>query len=203
MSREIFEIVQTMNRRNIETQLIMQCAPVIAGLKTSNLLIVHEHCDAILRRITTGSQISFARLAVIGNRVTYLVFRKSMLNTYLSDKNIISFLAECGYSSFGTTNVIAEFSERYRMYAKGVSEFPHEMGVMLGYPIEDIRGFVENNGKEFVHCGYWKVYSDKDNKVRLFKKFEDVRDSMIYMISNKIDVKTIIEIYEDAARVAI
>lgn len=39
MSREIFELVREMDLKNIEIQLALQCAPLITGLKVSNLLI--------------------------------------------------------------------------------------------------------------------------------------------------------------------
>ncbi|WP_276329268.1 hypothetical protein [Anaerocolumna aminovalerica] len=32
MSQEVFQIIQKMNLRNIETQLAMKCAPLVTGL---------------------------------------------------------------------------------------------------------------------------------------------------------------------------
>ena len=40
MSEEVFEIVCSMDRRKVELQIVLQCAPTLAGLKTSNLLIL-------------------------------------------------------------------------------------------------------------------------------------------------------------------
>lgn len=37
---------------------------------------------------------------------------------------------------------------------------PHEVGYFLGYPAADVRGFIEHEGREFLCCGCWKVYSD-------------------------------------------
>lgn len=42
MSQEIYEIVKGMDLENIETQLALQCAPLITGLKVSNLLIISK-----------------------------------------------------------------------------------------------------------------------------------------------------------------
>ena len=39
-------------------------------------------------------------------------------------------------------------------------DFPHEIGVFLGYPLADVIGFIQNRGKSFTTCGYWKVYTD-------------------------------------------
>ena len=38
--------------------------------------------------------------------------------------------------------------------------FPHEIGVFLGYPLDDVKGFIKNEGKKYLMIGYWKVYSD-------------------------------------------
>lgn len=42
----------------------------------------------------------------------------------------------------------------------GEQQFPHEMGLLLGYPIEDVVGFMEHSGKEYLYSGYWKVYEN-------------------------------------------
>lgn len=38
MSQDVFEMMQKMNLHSVETQMAIQCAPVFAGLKMSNLL---------------------------------------------------------------------------------------------------------------------------------------------------------------------
>ena len=40
MRQEVFEIVQKMDKDNIRTQMALQCAPLITGLKVANLLII-------------------------------------------------------------------------------------------------------------------------------------------------------------------
>ena len=42
------------------------------------------------------------------------------------------------------------------------ADFPHEIGVFLGYPLGDVVGFIENRGKNFTCCGCWKSYGDPD-----------------------------------------
>lgn len=37
MRQEVFEIVQKMDKDNIRTQMALQCAPLITGLKVANL----------------------------------------------------------------------------------------------------------------------------------------------------------------------
>ena len=48
---------------------------------------------------------------------------------------------------------------RYRAYMNGSKIFPHEMGLLLGYPVEDVTGFMVHGGKNSLYSGYWKVYA--------------------------------------------
>lgn len=36
---------------------------------------------------------------------------------------------------------------------------PHEIGFFLGYPYDDVVGFIENKGENSLCSGCWKVYS--------------------------------------------
>ncbi len=50
-------------------------------------------------------------------------------------------------------------------------KFPHEIGVFLGYPPKDVRGFM-NSPNEGVKCiGCWKVYDNQKEAERLFEKY--------------------------------
>jgi hypothetical protein len=50
-------------------------------------------------------------------------------------------------------------------------KFPHEIGVFLGYPLQDVKGFIENNGRNSKYTGLWKVYGDKAASIRMFEKY--------------------------------
>ena len=49
--------------------------------------------------------------------------------------------------------------------------FPHEIGLFLGYPLEDVRGFMENCGRNYRLCGCWKVYGDPEAALRCFARY--------------------------------
>ena len=56
--------------------------------------------------------------------------------------------------------------------------FPHEVGLFLGYPLEDVIGFISNKGENYYQVGPWKVYSDQETAVKKFEKFK--KCTMIY-----------------------
>ena len=58
--------------------------------------------------------------------------------------------------------------EKLKMRLNETTEFPHEIGLFLGYPVGDVVGFIKNKGKNFKCCGCWKVYCDQCEAERRF-----------------------------------
>ena len=197
MSQEVFELVQGMDLKSIETQIALQCAPLISGLKVSNLLIISAEDEALVRVILRRSGISFFRLLRTGEKVTFLLFRKNPLEAYLKQQEVETMLVEAGYAELSLGNILSTFQKRYAHYMSAGGRFPHEMGLLLGYPAEDVKGFVENEGKNFLYSGYWKVYADVDEKRRLFQKFENAKETVIQLLSYGVAIQDILDIYKD------
>ena len=197
MSQEVFELVQGMDLKSIETQIALQCAPLISGLKVSNLLIISAEDEALVRIILRRSGISFFRLLRTGEKVTFLLFRKNPLEAYLKQQEVEAMLAEAGYAELSLGNILSTFQKRYAHYMSAGGRFPHEMGLLLGYPAEDVRGFVENEGKNFLYSGYWKVYADVEEKRRLFQKFENAKETVIQLLSYGVGIQDILDLYKD------
>lgn len=197
MSQEVFELVQGMDLKSIETQIALQCAPLISGLKVSNLLIISAEDEALVRVILRRSGISFFRLLRTGEKVTFLLFRKNPLEAYLKQQEVEAMLAEAGYAELSLGNILSTFQKRYAHYMSAGGRFPHEMGLLLGYPAEDVKGFVENEGKNFLYSGYWKVYADVEEKRRLFQKFENAKETVIQLLSYGVGIQDILDIYKD------
>ncbi len=195
MSQEIYEIVKGMDLENIETQLALQCAPLITGLKVSNLLIIPKGNEEVVKRILNRTGISYYRLIQTRTKTTFLLFRRNELEEFLSDENVRNVLMKAGYKSLQIGKILRTFSLRYEAYMQGDKSFPHEMGLLLGYPVEDVVGFVENNGKNFLYSGYWKVYENQKAKVKLFDKFKVAEETLIHLLSNGLSMSDIIDIY--------
>ena len=195
MSQEIYEIVKGMDLENIETQLALQCAPLITGLKVSNLLIIPKGNEEVVKRILNRTGISYYRLIQTRTKTTFLLFRRNELEEFLSDENVRNVLMKAGYKSLQIGKILRTFSLRYEAYMQGDKSFPHEMGLLLGYPVEDVVGFVENNGKNFLYSGYRKVYENQKAKVKLFDKFKVAEETLIHLLSNGLSMSDIIDIY--------
>lgn len=56
---------------------------------------------------------------------------------------------------------------------------PHEIGAFLGYPADDVKGFIENRGNRYLMIGYWKVYSDLAKARMIFKEYDRAKDCAV------------------------
>ena len=52
------------------------------------------------------------------------------------------------------------------------SDFPHEVGVFLGYPLADVKGFIHSPKEGLKLCGYWKVYGDVQSAAKKFDRYK-------------------------------
>lgn len=186
MSSEIFNLIKQINIDSVELQVILQCAPVMARLKCANLLNIKSALSREAYDILKDFGLSMYDLCEYNDRVYSLVYKESDLIRHLSCEESTELLATIGYNCkpFELKTLLKLFSERYKKYLiinKNYEKFPHEMGLFLGYPIDDVKGFIENDGKDFLYCGYWKVYKDVTEKIKLFNKFQRAEE---YYIKN-------------------
>lgn len=197
MRREVFDIVRGMDLTDIEIQLALQCAPLIASLKMSNLLIIEGGSLGEVRRILKDTGISCFVLSATEQRLMTILYNEGKLEKYLSDSDVKAFLRKCGYQEVSLNGILPAFWLRYQEYVSGKEEFPHEMGVFLGYPIEDVEGFMKNRGENFLYTGYWKVYANLSVKIQLFRKFEIARETLVQLVSNGVRITDIIKFYSN------
>lgn len=194
MSEEVFQIVNQLNRDNLETQIALRCAPLITGIKMSNLLTVSAYHSAGVRRIFEGSGISCCTLYVSPQKVTFLLYRRVWLERALTQKAAASMMREFGYRIMSLHHIFLELSRRYTLYMERSGDFPHEIGLLLGYPPEDVSGFIRNQGKNFLYSGYWKVYANAARTIRLFEQYDKATEQMIRQVSRGISIQKLIKI---------
>ena len=192
MCNETYHLLKRLDLHNIETQLALQCAPLFKGLKISNLLIVpKQHYEKVVD-ILIGTGISQVLLMASQNKITLLLYKEEELKHFISAKRVKAFFLKLDYKEIVLTTLLKQFQKRYENYIVTGNNFPHEMGLVLGYPIEDVNGFIENDGKNFLYSGYWKVYDNLPEKTQLFQRFDKAKKDVIQLIFNGHSIRDII-----------
>lgn len=151
--------------RTFEAVLVRQCAPTLAGMKPGSIFCFnHSSLETSRQKVCQwNKQLEPFGLTVQillerpgSGSVIVFVYRHDRLEQILSDDAYQSFLAEAGYERTNLDGLLEQLSYRLRTQP----EFPHEIGVFLGYPLRDVIGFIENHGRNFTCCGFWKSYGD-------------------------------------------
>lgn len=197
MCKEVLQIVQRMDLKNVESQLALQCAPFIMNIRISNLFMIESENESEVRLIFKNTGISYFRLVRHGGKTAFLLFRRNQLEKYLSNPKVAMAFKNLGYERISLGYLLREFQERYKSYLECGGEFPHEMGYVLGYDPDDVNGFILNNGKNYLYSGYWRVYSNVQRKMQLFSKYEEAKVNVIQLLANDINMRLIIEIYKE------
>ena len=99
-------------------------------------------------------------------------YRPAKLSYVINQTKIKNLLSTLGYKTNDLDQCIRHLKYRFKK-----ESFPHEIGIFLGYPYEDVVGFIENKGAKFLVNGYWKVYADKDQKIKLFDHYNKIKKS--------------------------
>lgn len=160
----------------LEVKIANQCAPVLAGVKPSNMLVLENKHIRDVVRVLEGTGLSWRCLYVGEEKNIWLLYRKEAMEETVLGKEQMLFLREWGYEEDTLEKMLMKFSQRFRQYRKDRNlPFPHEMGVFLGYPMADVKGFIKYEGKNYLYCGYWKVYENVEDRKELFRTYEEIR----------------------------
>ena len=157
-----------------EELLVRHCAPTLAGLKTGNLI----NCPVgggggyRGRSCSAEPQVKPPR----GCRCGCWPGRKTgRLSTStgrgVSDGIWPAARRNCS-AGRGYPAPDAERCLRCLAGRLGEGGFPHEIGLFLGYPLQDVLGFIENRGQGSKLVGTWKVYGDEEAARRTFARYK-------------------------------
>lgn len=165
---------------NVELRLIIQNAAVLKGRRISGMLFLNDKELALISEKLQGTSISLMILSTFRKRHLVLVYRASELEKYLKESEIADFLRGFGYRKDDFISNLVRLHHRMNGFYNKVKAFPHEVGAFLGYPICDIKGFLENKGEGYLLSGYWKIYGNLEETRERFLSFDEARDTAIY-----------------------
>lgn len=159
----------------MERYLVENCSPTLASLKTGNLFSYkYDSLEEVEFYVEFWNQcmaekgVSVCILKIRKQTALIYVFRKNFLERDMKRPGVAELLKKCGYESTD-----ADYALRHlRGRLENNEDFPHEIGLFLGYPLGDVIGFVENEGRNSLCCGCWKVYCNECEALQTFLKFK-------------------------------
>lgn len=168
--------------RFVET-LISHCAATLAGQKPGSLFCWRsEDKDLFCRLVALKAElkprgIHIRLLCRCDGAYQVYVHRPEQLRRLLARPDIMVFLWEQGYENLlDVEAVLSQLAWRFQHQ----KQFPHELGLFLGYPLADVRGFMENKGKNYLINGLWKVYDKEEACRQRFALYRRIREVYLH-----------------------
>lgn len=164
-----------MEGKRLENGLIENCAPTLAGMKSASLFRhFYSSREKVVGEILEMNHMLNERGVYVDalqweeNAALIYVYRINQVQSELKRPEVMQLLTKYGYRSSDVKCCLEYLKLRLADYIC----FPHEIGIFLGYPLEDVKGFIANGGQNCKCCGLWKVYCDEQEKMHLFDKLK-------------------------------
>ena len=163
----------------MEKKIIEHCSPTLAGIKCGSMFKYTDKSRsrdevARLNALLNTRGISVKILFSCPKRDLILVYREDMISERLSSSGVSELLGH-EYDCSSVPSCLTTLSTK--MHSNGT--IPPEIGIFLGYPLEDVLGFMEHEGKHSKAVGCWKVYGDEEIAVKTFTKYKKCRDVFV------------------------
>lgn len=186
-------------RRRLQFRMILQGAPFLKGIKVACVMNLEASQCAELEEVLEGTEVKYFVLASCKGKSLVYFYRRKPLIRYLRRRDVASFLREYGYEydmegneggRAGTLNadeiaeewiekILERLAQRVCEYSGNHICFPHEIGAFLDYPVEDVRGFIRQEGKGSLLTGYWKVYENPERARMIFLAYDKAKTSAV------------------------
>ncbi|RJE49027.1 MULTISPECIES: DUF3793 family protein [unclassified Dehalobacter] len=186
-----FIATYTSQRKKLETRkylldnITYHLAPLLIASKPAELLTfttaikkdVLETWDQIKDRLHPYVTVQ----EIVRNKasVSILFYIADRLSSILQIPENQHFLRSLGY--FGEMDQDTAIQALKQKWLIGT--FPHEIGLFLGFPLDDVADFIYFPDKKPLLIGYWKVYHSPEKARRIFREYNEARHAYIrYML---------------------
>lgn len=147
-------------------------APTLEGVKPSNLVDFKDGDKKLKARWEKHGRFfkKLNHLELYSDEKSCLVlfYNKDMLSDIILNGKCFEYLVSIGYPhSKSIDELLIHLRNRFK------DEFPHEIGLFLGYAFEDVVSFTEYPSERGSFVGYWKVYHDVENAKRCFNLYDE------------------------------
>ena len=155
--------------------IVKQCSPTLAGIKTGNLFPADfNNRESMINDMRSlNNRLSNKGVRVLpmrfdGNKALIYLYRPQKLSDDMKNPEALELLNKMGYGGKTPEKCLSVLMEKLKLNR----DFPHEIGLFLGYPPEDVKGFIENKASDCKCVGTWKVYGDEEKAKKTFLQFK-------------------------------
>ncbi len=180
----------------LQALIAYHAAPTFLKMKPATLICPQtsgRDLETALRESAPCLACSFGvRVAPLRNQTgafPIFVYHPELLRGALIAEEARELLAEAGYdvSRADVDALVGQLGEKYRG-----NEFPHEIGVFLGYPVSDVRCFIASRGRGCCVAGCWKAYTNPEQAEKRSTRFQWAKMRAAELILSGADLNEVV-----------
>lgn len=162
----------------LDRLLAEHCSPVLLGKKPAALFTLPQGITQaeVVLQLSQHKNLALEMLCRRATRTLVIVYQPVLLHAALVHPLAAKTLRVHGYPIGGC---LADMLGCLRQHIGEQGGFPHEVGFFLGYPPDDVVGFIEHKGQNCKHCGPWKVYGDVSHAQALFDEYAQCKECLM------------------------
>lgn len=177
---KFLEALNSMQEKEyISTFIAFGAAPTVMGKKPSSLIALNSKVKGHKslwqrygREVCEDLKLQYFVLKEGNENLLVLFYKKAVLESFVHNQRSLQFLTRMGYGEAVTLEQkLNILRERFKTLC------PHEVGIFLGIPVEDVEGFIKHKGKGCLTCRDWKVYRNPGRAESLFRDYDAARSS--------------------------
>lgn len=175
-----------MKEKMLENLVIEYCAPTLAGIKSGGLFsYFYDSKESAMEEmqkinLKLNKRGVFAVVLLWRNKSALVyTYRSSLLEKELKRSGVMELLSRYGYLGCDIETCL----KHLRCRLADCDGFPHEIGVFLGYPLEDVIGFIDHKGDNCKYCGLWKVYCNECEALKMFEKIRKCTENYLRLFA--------------------
>ncbi|MDO5732805.1 MAG: DUF3793 family protein [Eubacteriales bacterium] len=195
--------------------VVEKAAPTLMQMKSASLFSVRKSkcpnfsTELLELRESLRSICQIRCLEEDSEHAILFVYRRELLASLLSSRDLRNFLARYGYPPELLCASAAEHcssgaceSCRHLLNASSLEAivsilaaryqaggFPHEIGIFFDYPLDDVEGFIRYQGRAGKGLALWKVYGDFDYAARKLKQFSEISQFLLNRYNEALEFK--------------
>ena len=191
---------------SFDLMMVRYTAPTLCGIKSGNLFAVKKSDFSKSKFFYWREKLSHFGIKLIAvearcKNILILAYNVCWVRMILEDSFTQAYLTAKGYAGGQGLSPDA-FVTELKSRIKNGKTFPHEVGIVLGYPVTDVIEFERNNGKASKYCGYWKSYSNVENAKKCQCLYKDCSGKCCQMFEEGRSLSQIIKEYKQAVNAA-
>ena len=176
-------------KQSIHYYLKYQLAPILMGSKPSITLTINKEgkqgvCKEEMFRAVQVLELCVLVLRETPKAIIFLIYEKSLMQQVLENEQVRELLQSIHYDLTSIETTMECLVKRYKY-----CHCPHELGIFLGFDLEDVKDYMQSNMKKCLLCGYWKVYNDVKKAKETFAKYDQAKCTMLEELLGELSVK--------------